>query len=40
MQAMKWTRLAETLLPDGTRQQKAYDGLINLENLHVKNANQ
>ncbi|MEQ1545156.1 hypothetical protein [Methyloglobulus sp.] len=37
---MKWTQLAEILLPGGTRQQKVYDGLLNLESLHVKNANQ
>ena len=36
----KWTQPAEILLPGGTRQQKAYDGLLNLEGLHVKNANQ
>jgi RHS repeat-associated protein len=36
----KWTQPSEILLPGGTRQQKAYDGLLNLEGLHVKNANQ
>jgi RHS repeat-associated protein len=36
----KWTQPSEILLPGGTRQQKAYDGLLNLEGLYVKNANQ
>jgi hypothetical protein len=36
----KWTAPSEILLPGGAVQQKAYDGLLNLEGLHVKNANQ
>ena len=36
----KWTQPSEILLPGGTRQQKSYDGLLNLEGLNVKNANQ
>ena len=36
----KWTQPSEITLPGGSVQQKSYDGLLNLEGLNVKNANQ